>query len=359
MGAPQSIIVELEDAIRSGSPEKRVETLRYATDLFLSQADRLSEAQIAVFDDVLSHLIKRIETRAKAELSARLAPVGKAPIEVIRQLARDDEITVAEPVLAQSTRLTNDDLIDVAKEKGQQHLLAIAGRGQLEQAVTDVLVGRGGREVRYKLASNSGAQFSESGFTCLVKSAEDDDGLTETIGQRIDLPSRLLRQLLSKATAAVRTRLLANAPAETRDAIHQTLSKISGEVYREIAAPRDFTQAIEAIGAMQKQGTLDEAALLAFANLGKYEETVAALAALCSTSIEMIEPLMTSSDGLLVACKAAKLNWLTVKALHEGRISGFIVTAAELAKAKDDYLKLSDSTAQRTLGFWKARIGMS
>ena len=282
MGTPQSLIAELEDAIRDGSPDKRVETLRRATDLFLSQAERLTKSQIAVFDDVLVHLIKKIETRARAELSARLAPVNKAPIEVIRRLARDDEITVAEPVLTRSTRLTNNDLIDVAKEKSQRHLLAIAGRSKLEKAVTDVLMGRGDREVKYKLASNAGARFSETGFTSLVKSAEDDESLTERIGLRIDLPLRLLRRLLSKATAAVRARLLANAPAETRDAIQQILSKISSEVYREIAAPRDFSQALETINAMQKQGTLNEATLLAFANARSYEETVAALGALCS-----------------------------------------------------------------------------
>ena len=79
MGAPQSIIAELEEAIQSGSQDKRVETLRRVTDLFLSGADRLNDSQIAVFDDVLGLLIKRIESKAMIELSARLAPVDNAP----------------------------------------------------------------------------------------------------------------------------------------------------------------------------------------------------------------------------------------------------------------------------------------
>ena len=42
----------------------------------------------------------------------------------------------------------------------------------------------------------------------------------------------------------------------------------------------------------------------------KYEETVAALAALAQSTIEVIRPLMQSlrDDGLLVPCKAAKLE---------------------------------------------------
>lgn len=358
MGAPQSIIAELEDAIRGGSLDKRVETLRRTTDLFLSQAERLTESQVALFDDVLVHLIDKIQTKAKAELSQRLAALDKAPIELIRRLAQDDEITVAEPVLTQSTRLTNNDLIEVAKNKSQQHLLAITGRSKLEEPVTDVLVNRGNRDVKYKLASNTGARFSESGYTALVNGAENDESLTERIGLRIDLPLRLLRQLLLKATAAVRARLLAVAPVEIRDAIQQMLRKISKEVYSEITPPRDFTQAIATINSMQKQGVLNEANLLAFANARSYEETVAALGALCSTSVEFVEPLITSTDGLLVVCKAAKLNWLTVQALLEGWILRIAITESALSNAKKDYLKLSEASAQRTLGFWKARIEM-
>ena len=66
------LIAELEEAVRSGSAEKRVETLRRITDLFLGEADRLNDAQVGVFDDVLGALIRRIETKALcgAQLSA-------------------------------------------------------------------------------------------------------------------------------------------------------------------------------------------------------------------------------------------------------------------------------------------------
>src|SRR5690606_15806534 len=111
----QSLIGELESAIHSGSKEKRVATLRRVTDLFLTGADRFTQDQIDVFDDVIGLLVHRIEGKALAELSERLAPVEKAPIEVIRRLARDDEIAIAAPVLSQSQRLTSQDLIEVAR----------------------------------------------------------------------------------------------------------------------------------------------------------------------------------------------------------------------------------------------------
>jgi uncharacterized protein (DUF2336 family) len=243
MSAQQSLIVELEEAIQSGSSEKRVETLRRVTDLFLNDSDRLNEAQIALFDDVLCHLIKRIETKALVELSEHLAPVDNSPIEVIRRLARSEEITVAGPVLTRSVRLTTSDLIEIAGSKSQQHLLAISGRSRLEEAVTDVLIDRGDREIVHRLARNAGARFSETGFTTLVRNAETDESLAEKLGLRLDIPLRLLRDLLLKATEAVRARLVSLAPPETRDEIQRVLAKISNEVTREATADEERRQA--------------------------------------------------------------------------------------------------------------------
>jgi uncharacterized protein (DUF2336 family) len=324
----------------------------------LSEADRLNEAQIAVFDDVLVHLIKRIETKALAELSGRLAPVDNAPAEVIRRLARDDEIIVAWPVLTQSARLTTSDLVEIAQTKSQAHLLAISERRHLEEPVTDQLLSRGDCEVAHKLAKNAGARFSEAGFSKLVKSAETDESLAKKIGLRLDLPLRLLRELLLKATEAVRSWLLSHAPQEANEEIQRVIAQISNEVSREATAPRDFTQAQRLVLAMQKQGELSETALLEFAAARQYEEMVAALSALCSASIDIIAALMRSdrNDGLLVPCKVAGLKWPTVSTILKNRFAHHLISDHEIAQAKADYLTLSHATALRTLRFWQVRM---
>ena len=359
MAAQESIIADLEDAIKSGSAERRVETLRRVTDLFLKDADRLNEAQIGLFDDVLSHLIKRIETKALVELSEHLAPVDNAPMEVIRRLARDDEIAVAGPVLTQSARLTTGDLVEIAETKGQGHLLAISGRSQLEEAVTDVLLDRGDgdREIVHRLARNEGARFSEAGFATLAQNAETDESLAEKIGLRLDIPLRLLRDLLMKATEAVRSRILAVASPEIQDKIQRVLAKALSDVSREASAPRDFTRARQSIRLMQEQGKLDEAAILEFATARRYEDMVAALAALCSASIDLIAPLMRSdrNDGLIIAGKAAGLKWPTVSAILKSRFAHHSISHDDLARAKREFLGLTQASAQRIVRFWKVR----
>jgi uncharacterized protein (DUF2336 family) len=353
----ESLIAELELAVKDDVLENRTKTLRRITDLFLNDADRWSDDQIKVFDDVLCLLIRRIEGRALVELSKRLAPVDNSPIEVIRRLAWDEDIEVAEPVLTQSRRLPASDLVEIAAVKGQAYLLAIAGRYQLEECVTDVLLGRGDEEVVFKVATNPRARFSQTGYGILVKDAEADDRLAETVALRLDVPPRFLRELLQRATEAVRSRILSLAPPETRDEIQGVIADIAKSVGNAVVTPRDFSDAERLVAAMEVSGKLDESALLAFVDQCKYEEMTVALARLCSASLKMIAALMVGlrNDALLVPCKAAGLKWTTTEAILRKRHSNHRISDHVMEIARGDYDRLSIATAQRTLRFMQVR----
>jgi uncharacterized protein (DUF2336 family) len=353
----ESLIAELEFAVRNDRLEERIKTLRRVTDLFLNDGDRLNDEQIKVFDDVLCLLIRRIESRALIELSMRLAPVDRAPIEVIRRLARDEMIEVAEPVLAQSRRLAANDLVEIAATMSQAHLMAIAGRPQLDECVTDVLLSRGNDEVVFKLATNSGARFSQTGYGILVKDAEADERLAETVALRFDIPLRFLRELLERATEAVRSRILALAPPEARDEIQRVIADIAKAVSNSAVAQRDFTYAEGVVLELERSGKLNESALLDFVRRRKYEEMTVALARLCSGSLKLISGLMVGlrNDALLVPCKAADLSWPTVEAILRNRHSNHKIAQKVIEVARSDYERLSVATAQRTLRFMLVR----
>ena len=358
MTLPNSLIAELEAAVQGSGLDKRTSTLQRVTDLFLNGARHFNDEQINLFDDVLLHLTKRVEIKALAELSTRLAPAPNAPAGVVRQLARHDDILVAGPVLSQSERLNTTDLIDIAKSKGHAHLLAISDRSLVDETVTDVLLERGSTQVFHKLARNHGAFFSKSGFTTLVNYAKTDDALAEKIGQRVDVPPHLLHDLVLKATESVRKRLLATAPAEVHTEIKRALASISNEVIHEVEIEKhDFKRARELMLAMQRKKLLNETSLCDFAKARKYEEMVAALALMCAARFELVERLMRTdhSGGLLVACKAADLKWPTVHAILSHRFMHRVIASQELDQAMADYAKLSKATAQKLIGFWQAR----
>ena len=352
-----ALITELEGAVKGGSPERRLQMLRRVTDLFLSDADRLNENQIGVFDDVLVLLMERMEARALAQLSTTLCSSHAAPKEVVRQLAYHEEAAVAVPVLTKSTRLSEGDLIEIASLRGQQHLLAISNRTALSTGVTDVLLKRGDSQVSHALAKNAGARFSESGYATLVESSEKDSALAETLGLRLDIPLKVLRELLAKAGAAVRVRLLKAAPPEMRAKIEDAIKSIVEQVAAPALAPVDYTESEAMVLAMNRSGRLGDQTINRFAIQGEYTHIVAAISLLTSVKTEAIEPLIDNPrpDGLIVACKAARLNWSTTNMILRNRPNCRPATRQEIEEGKEVFDALSLSSAQRTIRFWSAR----
>jgi uncharacterized protein (DUF2336 family) len=348
------LISELEDAVRHGSQEKRVRALRGITDLFLGTKERLSEEQIDVFDEVLCHLITRMEARALIELSERLAPINNAPTNAIHTLAVDDEIAIAGPVLTLSDRLTTPDLVEIATAKGQSHLLAISKRSSLNESLTDVLVARGDSHVITSLVENAGAKLSEKAYADLVDKTEADESLLEKLGLRLDIPIHIFRRLLQRVGEAVRARLLAGASRERRDDIAEILASISNEVVEPDDLDSDFSAAKFRVQTMHEKGELDQVALLGFVKARQYAAAVTALATLCSAPVDMLKQMLKDgrNEPLLVPCKAAGVSWPTLRALLQSDVLGRMAPDDELIKFKNDYNKLSYVTATKVLEFW-------
>jgi len=346
-----SVIDELESAIRHGSSEDRTRTLRQISDLFLYDANRLNDEQIGVFDDVLCLLVEKIEKTALVELGQRLAPVDTAPLKLIKRLARDEEIAVAAPVLSGSRRLSTADLIEIAQTKSQAHLLAISGRATLETRLTDVLLVRGDKQVVSSLARNTGANFSETGFSRLVERAEGDDSLAEIVGLRKDLPNHSLQELLRRATDAVLQKLLAMVPLERRGEIERVITKIGKRISK--STEHDYSEAERSVAALAASGKLNEAALVDFVKRRQKDELVVALARLCSAPINTVAQLVNGhrNDAILLSCKAAQISWPTVEFILHDRLTGQAALDQIIGVARRDYGNLTLATAQRALRF--------
>jgi uncharacterized protein (DUF2336 family) len=357
MAAALSLIPELE-VLQRGSHVRRAETLQRVTSLFIHGAGTFREEHVELFDDVFGLLIEEIETRARAELSSRLAPIANAPMKLLRVLANDDDIAVAGPVLKLAPRLQDVDLIDVAKTKGQEHLKAISSRAALGEAVTDVLVGRGDRDVARRVANNRSARISNEAFSHLVKRAADDGVLAEKIGLRPDIPPTLFRELLSRATAVVQKRLLALATPEVRAEIRQVLAKVAKDVGTRIG-PRDYGAARRLVLNLSRAGRMNEAALADFCTEGKYEEAVVGLAALAKVPVSVVDRLIGGDrpDPVLVLCKAVGLGWPTVKGIFLACPDGKGASKRGLDQAFANYGRLSATTAQRVVRFWQVPQG--
>ncbi|WP_454628963.1 DUF2336 domain-containing protein [Bradyrhizobium cenepequi] len=351
--ASTELIAELEDVVRAGSPERRIRILRQVASLFLADADRLSEHQIDIFDDVLVHLIGAVEARTLTKLSAPLADLKSAPKEVVRRLAQHEDAAVAIPILRKCEGLSEDDLIEVIRTRGEKHLGAIAGRSTVSRGLTDALLMRGEAAICCILARNPGAQFSIVGFATLVDMALRDDDIAYALVQRPDLPRDVLCELVAKCSPSAQARLLKTAPPERHGAIRTLIEETTVRASARKSAPLDYSEAKATVLALNNAGQLNDSTVNRFAIRREHPSIIASLSLLAAVPIETIEALMETDDcyGLVLACRASRLDWQTAVAIIKSRKGVKPVSPQQLEQAREAFDTLSLSTAQRAVRF--------
>ncbi len=352
------LIDELEAALTSGTNARRIEMLTRITDLFVGGAARYSEEQIGIFDDVMVRLMSTIEAKARAKLSHRLAPIANAPSNVIHMLAFDDDIEVAQPVLRESGRLQEPALLANANTKSQLHLFAISQRSSLSEAVTDVLVERGDREVVHSVVKNVGARFSDAGFRMLVNRSASDDDLATTVGMRSDIPRPHFLVLLEKASSAVRARLAAENP-QASSAIEGVVAEVVGRIRDDARnSSPDFAAAQATVERQNRIRRIGEAEIYQYARERKFEETAIALSLLCDTPIDVVERALLDpgAEIVLILAKVADLSATTTKTILQLRAADRGLSVKDLDQALASFNRLQPETARRVLGFFRTRV---
>jgi uncharacterized protein (DUF2336 family) len=351
-----ALIPGLDEIVSGGDPQRRADAARRISELFLQGAANFGADHVDLFDGVLTSLVPHTELAARAELAERLSLLVNAPRLLVGQLAHEDEIAIAGPLLRRSPVIDEKMLIEIAGVKGQGHLLAMAERPALSADLTDVMVRRGDRDVVRRAAGNAGAAFSSDGYSTLIKRAGQDGVLTIKLGQRDDLSADQLTHLLEGSIDVIRRRLFTVVKPERQAAIKQAMTVISGAT--EGGERRDFTQAQRTVLALHRDGQLVESALLNFARAFKYEESLATLAAMTGVRIDTLDRLISGDryDPLLIAGKSLGLEWATVRALIMLRLGpNRTASPADIESARVNFTRLMPSTAERVVGFWKTR----
>ncbi len=352
----RSIIGEIDLALAAGSGDKRIKVLMGVTDLFVTSSEHFTEAETKLFDDVMGHLIKHVERRALVELGRRLAPVSNAPLGIIKSLARSDAIDVSGPVLKQSKRLSDDDLIEIAKTKSQAHLVNIARRSHINEPVADVLVDHGDAEVANEVAINDGARLSQLTMAKLVMRADGDDRLTGAMSRRSDITPALFKRLLQQATETVRENMLVSARPEQAATIRQVLDEISAQIGKPPPA-RNFAEAQRTVAAFSQDPDLTRRKILEFADANRIAEMIAALSILSGVPLDQIETLVNAPTafGLMVLCRSVALDWNTAGAVLSVRGPKRAAPGRAYDELLGQFDDLSATAAQQLVHFWMGR----
>src|ERR1700754_3194742 len=133
MLAVNSPLPDLDELVRDVSPARRADAVRKLGVLFADGAQNFNSQHVALFDGVLKGLLLQADSDVRADLANCLAPIVNAPPSVVRELVHDDVIAVSGPLLIASPLVDEPTLIEIARIKGQPHLLAISQRRALSQ----------------------------------------------------------------------------------------------------------------------------------------------------------------------------------------------------------------------------------
>jgi len=339
--SPADILVELEEAVATCPLDRCARILEGIVQLLTGSRDRSQELLADVVDGVLLRLTERVETSALVRLSITLAELKVAPSKTLRRLASHDDPDVACPLLLKSQALDAADLAALAASCGERHLRAIAARTCIEPAVTEALITRG-EQICLTLIKNPGAQFSEAAYATLIAGADQDGEIAKALVLRPGIPDVVVRRLLSapsSKTAPTKPNAASVPPAQ--DAAPALQKRPSSD---------DYASARPEIVALNRVGKLNDSTVNRFAIRGETANLLTALSVLSGTPIEIVEHVMIDEDceGLVMACRASRLNWATTLAILSNR-SGVRLSFAQRERAQLIFETLLLSTSQWTV----------
>jgi uncharacterized protein (DUF2336 family) len=353
----KSQVDELESAIQQKNIGTRAEILRRITDLFVAGSDHFDPEQMLLFDDVMTRLLTEIEHSARVAFGERLSAIANAPMNASRTLALDDSIAVAGPVLRRSESLDDDTLVTGAKTKGQEHLLAISQRKNLSENVTDILVERGNQKVVISTAANTGAKFSQFGYSTLVSRSESDDELALLVWSRPEIPREYLLTLFETASETVRLKF-ETADRSKADLVRDMIKRAADQIQTQLRdhSP-NFPAARANIEQLHKNGELTEARVYEFASRGKFDETAEALSLLADLPIGAVERALVhdTGDQILILAKSIEFSWKTTHALLALQGGADQRPVGVSGEYLDRFKKLRPETARAAIQFYRLR----
>ncbi len=142
-------------------------------------------------------------------------------------------------------------------------------------------------------------------------------------------------------------RLLARAKPETASEIRKVLALVSDQVGAK-AATRSYADAMAVVRIRHDERALGEEDVVEYADAGKYEETIAALATICGVPVEVVDRLMGGDryDPVLILARSAGFSWNTTRAIITTVPGAKGTSTQAIEAARENYERLT--TTDRT-----------
>lgn len=199
-------VTQLVELARDRSAKGRTVLVKAISDVFFNESHIPGDIEKRLFGDVVAKILDQVADEIRADIADQIARSEHVDRDLVLKLANDDAV-VATPILQMSPLLRDADLVDIARQRGETHRLAIASRPAIGEAVTDVLTEIGSSDVLRKVAANRGARFSMLGLGQLLTRGGTDPVVQKSLAERGGDDTDFARELSASLTDELRIRL--------------------------------------------------------------------------------------------------------------------------------------------------------
>lgn len=335
---------------------ERDQLFRNMAQLYSYVSDRCDDEQVSQYDEVLCQLAELVEVEARSHVAKLLAPLERAPGNVVVRLA-NDTIEVAAPLLEFSNVLSDDDLIDIVANRTEAHRVAIAGRASVPARVGDAIVEHGGPTSVVRLVRNPNAELAPATVERLVQRASHDAEIAADLRGRPDIDWKSLRGEIHAAGGKVLQSVL---EVDTKvDPV--TVDKVSAVVYNRMKnragfSGQEWRVAYNQVKALADRKQLDERALNRFARFGYGHHTAAALTVMARVAPEVFVKWLAMQDyvAVTVAVRALGVNPELFQTMIASMPWRDMPTEADKVNVRRRYEALSQDEANGIFELWRA-----
>ncbi len=196
---------DVERLLVDPSPVVRAETAAKVAGQFTGGS--LSESERAAAEDIFRVMMRDVEVRVRESLARAVKESTSLSHDIAVSLAKDVD-QVALPMLAYSSVLTDEDLVEIVREAGPKKQQAIATRSEVSAGVSEALVERGDEDAVHLLVSNHGADIPENSLEKVLDQFGDRERLHGPLAARPKLPLRVAERMVSMVSDSLQDHIL-------------------------------------------------------------------------------------------------------------------------------------------------------
>ncbi len=169
-------------------------------DLSEAQGEKVRELVFQILETLAKDQIPKV----RAVIAEEIKLLDNVPPRIAKMLAEDVEALVAAPILRYSPLLTNADLMEILdKGVAGDALVALARRGNLEEAVSDAVVDTDEVPAINALLENKSADIGDSAMAKIVDIAEPRKDMHEPLVHRGGLSERMITRIAGFVSASL------------------------------------------------------------------------------------------------------------------------------------------------------------